>query len=66
MKMIQMISLNPQDKVIDIGAGKCELLIRLVENYKISGTAIELYDGAIDEAKKKPTAEPLKVALNLL
>lgn len=53
MKMIQMISLKPQDKVIDIGSGKCELLIRLVENYKILGTAIELYGGAIEAAKKK-------------
>ncbi len=51
-KMIQMVSPKPQDTVIDIGAGKCELLIRLVENYEISATAIELYGGAIEEAKK--------------
>jgi SAM-dependent methyltransferase len=53
MKMIQMISPKPQDQVLDIGAGKCELLIRLVENYKVKATAIELYDGAIEEAKKQ-------------
>lgn len=52
MKMVHMISLKPQDKVIDIGAGKCELLIRLVEKYSVSGTANELYGGAIEEAKK--------------
>ncbi|MBO0962660.1 class I SAM-dependent methyltransferase [Neobacillus sp. MM2021_6] len=52
MKMIDMVSLKPQEKVIDIGAGKCELLIRLVDMYNISGTAIELYDGAIEEAKR--------------
>ena len=56
MNVIRMVPLNPQDKVMDIGAGKCELLIRLVENYKISGVAIELYDGAIDEAKKKASS----------
>ncbi len=52
-KMIGMVSLKPQDKVIDIGAGKCELLIRLVENYQVSATAIELYDGGIEIAKKR-------------
>lgn len=52
MKMIDMVLLKSEDKVIDIGAGKCELLIRLVEKYNISGTAIELYGGAIEEAKK--------------
>jgi ubiquinone/menaquinone biosynthesis C-methylase UbiE len=53
MKMIQIVSPKPKDKVIDIGAGKCELLIRLVESYKISATAIELYGGVIDEAMKQ-------------
>ncbi|MDQ0200324.1 SAM-dependent methyltransferase [Neobacillus ginsengisoli] len=53
MKMIRIVAPKPQDKAIDIGAGKCELLIRLIENYKMSATAIELYDGAIEEAKKR-------------
>jgi precorrin-6B methylase 2 len=53
MKMIELVALKPQDKVIDIGAGKCELLIRLVENYQVSATAIELYDGAIEDAKSR-------------
>ena len=52
MKMIGICAPMPQDKVIDIGAGKCELLIRLVENYGVNGTAVELYAGAIEEAKK--------------
>jgi ubiquinone/menaquinone biosynthesis C-methylase UbiE len=56
MKMIEMVSPQPQDKVIDIGAGKCELLIRLVENHQISATAIELYDGAIEEAKSRASS----------
>jgi ubiquinone/menaquinone biosynthesis C-methylase UbiE len=53
MKMIGMTSPKFNDQVIDIGAGKCELLIRLVESYQIKGTAIELYDGAIEEAKRQ-------------
>jgi ubiquinone/menaquinone biosynthesis C-methylase UbiE len=53
MKMMQIISPKPKDMVIDIGAGKCELLIRLVENYEVTATAIELFDGAIEDAKKR-------------
>ncbi|MGG1676046.1 SAM-dependent methyltransferase [Neobacillus sp. NRS-1170] len=55
-KMLGMASLKPQDKVIDIGAGRCELLIRLVENYQVSGTAVELYAGAIEEAKRRASS----------
>lgn len=51
-KMIGIVSPKATDKVIDIGAGKCELLIRMVEKYQVSATAIELYDGAIEEAKR--------------
>ena len=52
-KIIRMMSLKQDDKVIDIGAGKCELLIRLVEQYIILGTGIELYEGALKEAEKQ-------------
>ncbi|MBM7650975.1 class I SAM-dependent methyltransferase [Neobacillus cucumis] len=52
MKMIGIAAPKPQDRVIDIGAGKCELLIRLVEKYQVKAVAIELYEGAIDEAKR--------------
>ncbi|WP_147532889.1 SAM-dependent methyltransferase [Bacillus marasmi] len=53
MKMIELVSLKPSHHVIDVGAGKCELLIRLVEKYSISAKAIELYVGAITEAKSQ-------------
>jgi len=56
MKMIRRVSPKPQDKIIDIGAGKCELLIRLVEDYQISATAIELYDGSVEEAKRRASS----------
>ncbi|MGG3564447.1 methyltransferase domain-containing protein [Neobacillus rhizosphaerae] len=51
MKMIRMMSPESNKNVIDIGAGKSELLIRLVEDFQITATAIELYEGAIEEAK---------------
>lgn len=52
MGILQKSDLQPQAKVIDIGAGKCELLIRLVEQYQVKATGIELYEGAIEEAKR--------------
>jgi ubiquinone/menaquinone biosynthesis C-methylase UbiE len=56
MKMLGMASLKQEDKVIDIGAGRCELLVRLVENYLVSATAVELYAGAIEEAKRRASS----------
>jgi tRNA1(Val) A37 N6-methylase TrmN6 len=56
MKMLGIVSPKGTDKVIDIGAGKCELLIRLVENYQVSATAIELYEGAIEDAKRNASS----------
>lgn len=53
MKLLQLVSLQPNNQVLDIGAGKCELLIRMVENYYVKADAIELYDGAIVEARKQ-------------
>ncbi|MHC8970094.1 SAM-dependent methyltransferase [Priestia aryabhattai] len=37
-KIIDFLQLEPHAKVLDIGAGKCELLIRLVEKYGIEAT----------------------------
>ncbi|WP_301173630.1 class I SAM-dependent methyltransferase [Brevibacillus nitrificans] len=45
--------LNPNDKAIDIGAGTSELLIRYIEKYNISATAIELYEGSIESARNR-------------
>ncbi|WP_411502233.1 methyltransferase domain-containing protein [Brevibacillus centrosporus] len=45
--------LNPNDKAIDIGAGTSELLIRYMEKYNISATAIELYEGSIESARNR-------------
>jgi cyclopropane fatty-acyl-phospholipid synthase-like methyltransferase len=52
-RIIDFLQLEPHAKVLDIGAGKCELLIRLVEKYDIEATAVELYEGSILEAKQQ-------------
>ncbi|MCJ7982979.1 methyltransferase domain-containing protein [Priestia sp. OVL9] len=52
-RIIDFLQLEPHAKLLDIGAGKCELLIRLVEKYDIEATAVELYEGSILEAKQQ-------------
>ncbi|MGG0175146.1 class I SAM-dependent methyltransferase [Gottfriedia acidiceleris] len=52
-RILQYASIQSGNKIIDIGAGTCELLIRMVEYYGVLATAIELYEGAIDEAKRR-------------
>ncbi len=51
-KMIKMLQLTPDQNVLDVGAGTCELLIRLIE-HQVRGTAIELCDGSIEVAKER-------------
>ncbi|MBP2242969.1 ubiquinone/menaquinone biosynthesis C-methylase UbiE [Cytobacillus eiseniae] len=52
-KLIDLIPLKPENKMIDIGAGSCELPIRFVETYDVTATAIERYDGAINRGKQR-------------
>ncbi|QRG66687.1 SAM-dependent methyltransferase [Brevibacillus choshinensis] len=52
-QVLEHIPLQPNDPVVDIGAGTCELLIRLAESRGISGTAIELYEEAIEAARRR-------------
>jgi ubiquinone/menaquinone biosynthesis C-methylase UbiE len=39
--VIELLSLTSSDKVIDIGAGKGEILLRIIEKYSSNGFAIE-------------------------
>lgn len=40
-KVIELLSLAANDKIIDIGAGKGEILLQIIEKYRSSCTAIE-------------------------
>lgn len=42
-KVIELLALKDNDKVIDIGAGKGEILLRIIERYQSKCTAIEKY-----------------------
>lgn len=49
---IALLDLNPDSKVADFGAGKCELLIRLIEKYGIIGVGVELEGGVISAVEE--------------
>jgi SAM-dependent methyltransferase len=46
---IELLPMKPTERAIDFGAGKGEFLIRLIERYGGTGTAVELENGYISE-----------------
>lgn len=42
-KVVELLSLTANDKVIDIGAGKGEILLRIIEKFSSNCIAIEQY-----------------------
>lgn len=51
--LLDLLALAPGASVIDIGCGKGEMLIRLVEKYKVKGVGIDLSPYSIREAEKR-------------
>ena len=51
--LFDLLALAPSVKVIDIGCGKGEMLIRLVEKYKVKGVGVDLSPYSIREAEKR-------------
>ncbi len=52
MGVLDKIPFRKDAHVLDIGAGKCGLLIDLIERYELFGTAIEIEEAFIDEARE--------------
>ncbi|MEC3884905.1 class I SAM-dependent methyltransferase [Halobacillus sp. HZG1] len=51
-EVIKLLSLTEKDKVIDVGAGKGELLLRISENYNSHCTAIEQFGDFTEQLKE--------------
>ena len=51
-RLLKIIQLKPDSKVIDIGSGKSEILIRLVELYNITAYGVDLNKTWLNEAKE--------------
>lgn len=50
-KVIELLFLTTHDKIIDIGAGKGEILLRIIENYSSNCIAIEQYGDFVEQLK---------------
>lgn len=52
MSVLDRIPFRKDAHVLDIGAGKCGVLIDLIERYELYGTAIEIEEAFIEEARE--------------
>src|SRR5689334_15537090 len=53
--VIDLLGLNDQAAVLDVGSGRAELLIRLVERYQVKALGLELDSSYIQEAFEQAT-----------
>lgn len=54
--VIELLDFNADSTVLDIGSGKSELLIRLVERYQVSALGLELDASYIQESREQAAA----------
>ncbi|HLN64990.1 MAG TPA: class I SAM-dependent methyltransferase [Symbiobacteriaceae bacterium] len=66
LRLAGMARLQPAERVLDIGAGTCELLICLTEAYAVQGTAVELDEGALALARQAAAVRIAPERLTLL
>jgi len=52
-QLIDLLRLDPEDRVLDIATGKGEFIIRLAERYGINGVGVDLSPYVIADAQKK-------------
>ncbi|WP_349409402.1 class I SAM-dependent methyltransferase [Pseudalkalibacillus sp. SCS-8] len=50
MRVLTQIPWRKGNRVLDIGAGKCEVLIELINRFEVEGTAIELEKAFVEDA----------------
>ncbi len=55
-EIFDLLALNAQSAVLDIGTGKAELPIRLIERYQVSALGLELDASDIQEAREQAAA----------
>ena len=53
VKLVTLLRLEPNDRVLEIASGKGEFIIQLAERYDIEGIGIDLSPYFVSDAKKK-------------
>jgi cyclopropane fatty-acyl-phospholipid synthase-like methyltransferase len=59
-EVLGLLDLAPQDRVLDLGCGPGELLLRLHRRYGVSGTGIDFSARQIEEARRRAAGTPLE------
>lgn len=54
-ELIRLININPKSRVLDIGCGKGEFLIKLAKKVSIKASGVDLSPYAINEARERTT-----------
>ena len=55
-RLIDLLSLKKSQAVLDIGAGKCELLRRLIRRYRVAGVGVEIRADIAPKSRGKLSA----------
>ena len=65
-KIAGALGLSPKDRVLDVGCGNGEVLIRLVERYGVQAVGIDNSEEAIQESRRRSTVRVRKADLDWL
>ena len=65
-RVLGLVPLVSDSRVVDFGAGRCEALIRLVERYNCTALAVEIDQTFIDLAHREATARIPGKALRIV
>lgn len=55
-EMVGLLDLRPGARVLDIACGKAELLLRLVERYRVAGDGVDLSPYCVRDARRQAAA----------
>ncbi|MBD3215890.1 MAG: methyltransferase domain-containing protein [Candidatus Lokiarchaeota archaeon] len=64
--LIDLMELGPDSKVLEIATGKGEFLIRLIENYNVSGIGVDLSPYHLGDARRKAKERVPNAELKLI
>ncbi len=65
-RLIEVLELLPTARVVDVGCGEGEFLIRILQRYRASGTGIDPDDDAVAACQQEAGKRGVADALDLL